>query len=124
MKRSREPKESPSPSTPGSDDLEPPTPDERALPQDNHNNKIAELDLSDSETASSPAMRCLLHKDALFFGSYDEYESHYSKAHLNKCLECRKNFPSAHLLAVHIEECHDAFAAVRREKGEHTVSVA
>ncbi|KAK6843769.1 hypothetical protein PG987_004629 [Apiospora arundinis] len=30
--------------------------------------------------------------------------------------------PSDHLLSVHIEEQHDAFAAVLREKGEHTYS--
>ena len=30
-------------------------------------------------------------------------------------------FRSAHLLDLHIEECHDAFLALKREKGEHTV---
>lgn len=69
-------------------------------------------------------MRCSLppHRDVLSFKSYAEYESHHNKTHMNRCVECAKNFPSEHLLNIHIEECHDAFAAVRREKGEHTYS--
>ena len=76
------------------------------------------------QNTDATAMTCLLHRTKLTFGSYQEYESHYNKEHVNRCLECRKNFPSAHLLALHIEECHDAFAAAKREKGEHTVSYA
>ncbi|RSL51999.1 hypothetical protein CEP54_011121 [Fusarium duplospermum] len=69
-------------------------------------------------------MRCNLppHREALAFKTYDEYEVHYNKSHTNRCLECRKNFPSEHLLNVHIEECHDPLVTVKREKGEHTVS--
>jgi hypothetical protein len=68
-------------------------------------------------------MKCSLppHREGLAFASYAEYESHYRKAHTNRCVECRKNFPSEHLLNVHIEECHDSFVAVKRERGEHTV---
>jgi len=69
-------------------------------------------------------MRCSLppHKEGLPFRSYEEFEAHYNKSHVNRCVECRKNFPSEHLLGVHIEECHDALAAVQRERGEHTYS--
>lgn len=69
-------------------------------------------------------MRCSLppHKEPLHFRSYEDYETHYRKAHSNRCIECRKNFPSAHLLSVHAEEMHDPFAQVLREKGERTVS--
>nr|XP_036578275.1 C2H2 type zinc finger domain protein [Colletotrichum truncatum]KAF6785476.1 C2H2 type zinc finger domain protein [Colletotrichum truncatum] len=69
-------------------------------------------------------MKCSLppHKEAISFKSYDEYETHYIKAHMNRCLECGRNLPSEHLLNVHHEECHDSFAAVRRERGEHTYS--
>lgn len=87
--------------------------------------KIAELDESAIDDDSSPvAMRCSLppHRDVLAFKTYGDYEVHYSKAHTNRCVECGRNLPSEHLLGVHIEECHDAFAALRREKGEHTVS--
>ncbi|WQF75569.1 Putative Zinc finger protein [Colletotrichum destructivum] len=69
-------------------------------------------------------MKCSMppHKEALTFKSYDEYEAHYAKTHTNRCLECGRNLPSEHLLNVHHEECHDSFAAVRRERGEHTYS--
>lgn len=62
------------------------------------------------------------HKEPLCFKTYGEYEAHYNKAHTNRCVECRRNFPSEHLLGVHIEDCHDAIVAVLREKGEHTYS--
>jgi len=69
-------------------------------------------------------MKCSLppHKETLTFTSYGDYEAHYNKAHSNRCLECRKNFPSEHLLSVHFEDCHDPLAVIRREKGEHTYS--
>ena len=69
-------------------------------------------------------MKCSMppHREALAFKSYADYEIHYRKAHTNRCVECGRNLPSEHLLSVHIEECHDVFAALRRERGEHTVS--
>ncbi|KAI0976228.1 hypothetical protein F4678DRAFT_218183 [Xylaria arbuscula] len=84
--------------------------------------KITELDESAVDTSSDIAMRCSLppHRDVLSFTTYGDYEAHYSKLHTNRCADCHKNFPSEHLLNVHFEDCHDVFAAVRREKGEHT----
>lgn len=69
-------------------------------------------------------MRCSLppHKEVLVFKTYEEFESHYNKAHTNRCLECGKNFPSSHILDLHHEECHDTFVALKREKGEHAYS--
>ncbi|KAI0191210.1 hypothetical protein EV127DRAFT_70863 [Xylaria flabelliformis] len=86
--------------------------------------KITELDESAIDTSSYIAMRCSLppHREVLSFTTYGDYETHYSKTHTNRCAECYKNFPSEHLLNVHLEDCHDVFAAVRREKGEHTYS--
>ncbi|KAI0115920.1 hypothetical protein GGR51DRAFT_555795 [Nemania sp. FL0031] len=114
MKRSREPEEE-HPEV--SDDIrleEPPRPA----------TKITELDESAIDTSSDVAMRCSLppHREVLTFTTYGDYEIHYDKAHTNRCAECSKNFPSEHLLNVHFEDCHDVFAAVRREKGEHTYS--
>jgi hypothetical protein len=88
--------------------------------------KLTHLDsaiVDDDEQPDAVTMRCNLppHKEALIFRSYDEYEVHYNKAHTNRCLECRKNFPTEHLLTVHIEEFHDPLVSVKREKGEHTV---
>ncbi|XXH04627.1 Component of the SF3b subcomplex of the U2 snRNP [Hypoxylon texense] len=88
--------------------------------------KITELDESavDDSPDTTFAMKCSLppHRDVVSFRTYAEYEAHHNRTHTNRCVECGKNFPSEHLLNVHIEECHDAFAAVKREKGEHTYS--
>ncbi|KAI0834914.1 hypothetical protein F5Y06DRAFT_277515 [Hypoxylon sp. FL0890] len=127
MKRSREPEEDDDFSSP-----EPEVSSERTsggtspreiegLPP----TKITELDESaiddDSETFT---MRCSLppHRDVLSFKTYADYEAHHNRTHTNRCVECGKNFPSEHLLNVHIEECHDVFAAVKRERGERTYS--
>lgn len=129
MKRSREPEE----------DLDPdPQPHGHAQQSAGSDTarqpfaKIAELDSAvtddeedgDDDADRAVAMKCALppHKEPVTFRSYGEYESHYNKFHTNRCLECRKNFPSEHLLGIHIEECHDPLVVVRRDKGEHTVS--
>ena len=84
--------------------------------------KIAELEGSSEERPVG--IKCFLppHKGPLIFSSYEDYEAHYRLAHTNRCLECRKNFPSARFLDLHIEENHDAFAAAKKDKGEPTVS--
>ncbi|KAH0494219.1 hypothetical protein TgHK011_000847 [Trichoderma gracile] len=88
--------------------------------------KIAGLDspVEDDDDDGEIAMRCSLppHKEPLAFRYYGDYEAHYHKFHTNRCIECRKNFPTNHLLEIHIEECHDPLAKVAREKGEHTYS--
>ncbi|KAF4452249.1 hypothetical protein F53441_4843 [Fusarium austroafricanum] len=86
--------------------------------------KVTQLDSAIDDQEDTVAMRCNLppHKEPLAFRSYDEYEVHYNKSHTNRCLECRKNFPSEHLLNVHIEEYHDPLVTVKREQGEHTYS--
>lgn len=86
--------------------------------------KITELDLSDNDNSSEVAIHCSLppHKTPLVFSSYSAYETHHRDQHTNRCAECRKNFPSAHLLGVHIEEMHDSFVQAQRERGDRTVS--
>ena len=42
------------------------------------------------------------------FRSVEEYEHHYNSLHRHVCSACRRSFPSARLLDVHIEEWHDA----------------
>ncbi|KAL7626335.1 hypothetical protein AAE478_003107 [Parahypoxylon ruwenzoriense] len=131
MKRSREPEDdevysspepevvSDKPSSSSSDGARSPR-EVAGLPR----TKITELDESALDTGNTFAMRCSLppHREVLSFRTYAEYESHHNRTHTNRCVECGKNFPSDHLLNVHIEECHDIFAAVKREKGEHTYS--
>ncbi|KAI1108192.1 hypothetical protein F5Y14DRAFT_459975 [Nemania sp. NC0429] len=115
MKRSREPEEEEYPENSGDRRLE-----EAPQPA----TKITELDESAIDTSSDIAMRCSLppHREVLSFTTYGDYDAHYSKSHTNRCAECSKNFPSEHLLNVHFEDCHDVFAAVKRDKGEHTYS--
>lgn len=87
--------------------------------------KIADLDLSDNDDRRRDIqMRCSLppHREPQVFETYAAYEAHYRDQHTNRCVACRKNFPSAHLLGLHIEETHDAFVQAKREKGERTVS--
>ena len=126
MKRSREPSDDdskdldPRSPTPQDDDLGSSVESSPPLPAV----KLVHLDIYQNPEQKT-VMKCSLppHRESLSFPSYEGYEAHYNKAHTNRCLECRKNFPSEHLLGIHIEECHDSFAAVRRERGEHTVSV-
>lgn len=125
MKRSREPEEDSDPPSPYSADTRVSgTFEDTGGPAP----KIVELDPSSTapEQRSSVEMRCSLppHKEVVVFRTYDEFESHYSKDHSHRCLECHKNFPSGHLLNLHHEECHDPLLALKREKGEHTVSPA
>jgi hypothetical protein len=84
--------------------------------------KLIHLDQESGEAQS--VMRCSLpgHRSTLSFASYDDYEVHYSKSHLNRCLECRKNFPTEHFLNLHIEENHDSFVSAKKERGEKIVS--
>ncbi|KAL1895290.1 hypothetical protein Cpir12675_003307 [Ceratocystis pirilliformis] len=89
--------------------------------------KAVQLDseLLDPKGGSCPVsnMICCLppHKDPVSFRSFHDYEAHYARDHSYRCYECHRNLPSEHLLDVHIEECHDAFTAVKRERGEKTV---
>lgn len=115
------------PSSPDSEIIESPKPSEllRTQPTSDStptaSSKIVHLDQENGE--SSTVMRCSLpgHHRTLSFLSYDDYEVHYKKSHMNRCLECRKNFPSEHFLNLHIEENHDALVSVRKDRGEKIV---
>ena len=50
--------------------------------------------------------------------TFTAYTEHYTTAHLHRCLSCHANFPSAHLLSLHLTETHDPLAAIRRKRGE------
>ena len=86
--------------------------------------KFVSLDTDDSQSNFIADLTCSLpgHGPGLRFATYEEYESHYHKAHENRCLDCRKNFPSSHMLNLHIREFHDALTELRKEKGENVVS--
>nr|OQO26765.1 hypothetical protein B0A51_05649 [Rachicladosporium sp. CCFEE 5018] len=54
------------------------------------------------------------------FNSQVDYETHYAKEHSNRCSECRHNFPTPHLLGLHIAENHDPIIVAKRERGDKT----
>lgn len=95
--------------------------DEQAGP--GHNAKYTHVEHRRSQ-GSKTVMKCFLppHKPA-FFDSYEAYEVHYQKNHVNRCLECAKNFPTEHYLGLHIAENHDPLNDALRERGEKTVSL-
>lgn len=84
-----------------------------------------QLHLQDTTNSAVEVMRCSLppHREALSFASYVDYEVHYRQTHVNRCVECGKNFPTDLFLNLHIEENHDSLIAARRERGEKTVCV-
>jgi hypothetical protein len=127
-KRSREDFEPSSPesqstreSTPGV----PPVAPLKTLSATPNTPKIVHLDRESGEDPAVLEMRCSLpgHRQTLSFTSFEEYDVHYAKTHVNRCVECKKNFPTEHFLNLHIEENHDALVSVRRERGEKTVSI-
>ncbi|KAI0248781.1 hypothetical protein BJV78DRAFT_1097035, partial [Lactifluus subvellereus] len=50
-------------------------------------------------------------------------EAHYATHHAHVCSspECGCVFPDPRLLELHLTECHDPLAALRRERGEKIV---
>ncbi|KIW56720.1 hypothetical protein PV05_05356 [Exophiala xenobiotica] len=79
--------------------------------------------LSTCETSPfQAAMQCSLppHRDALEFATVEDFETHYAKDHANRCTSCGKNFPTAHFLALHIDEHHNTFREALQAKGEKT----
>ncbi|KKA26925.1 hypothetical protein TD95_004889 [Thielaviopsis punctulata] len=96
--------------------------------EDQASPKITQLDLTQSAAEhpneDSSIMRCSLppHTGPISFRSYHDYEVHYARHHSYRCIECQRNFPTEHLLHVHIEEIHDTIVAIRRERGEKTYS--
>jgi hypothetical protein len=81
--------------------------------------KIVHVD-HDAAAPAPQAIRCHLppHRHGISFTSLDDYDVHYFKSHTNRCVACRRNFPSPHFLSLHQEEKHDPLAAIRRERGE------
>ncbi|KAL8388506.1 hypothetical protein RB595_009201 [Gaeumannomyces hyphopodioides] len=120
MKRSREPEEE-SPASSPEGIASPPAYEMGPEPVP----KMRGLDGNETSTGTSTAattLRCTLHPHILIFATFNEYDAHYNKQHVNRCHECNKNFPSDHILSLHIEECHDSFVAALRDKGERTYS--
>lgn len=66
-------------------------------------------------------MQCLLPPHGpLSFDSTDDFDVHYTKDHTNRCSSCGRNFPSAHYLALHIDENHNPVREAIAASGERT----
>lgn len=61
---------------------------------------------------------CIMNQ--IVFASYAEFESHVQNYHTYICKECHKKFPTDKFLTLHIEENHDPFFQIRKDKGEKT----
>ena len=116
-KRSRSPSVDTPPETPSRASLSPPS-----SPTSSPTGR-SKIHLQDPNVPVAEVMRCSLppHRETLNFTSYEDYEVHYRQAHVNRCVECGKNFPTDRFLDLHIEENHDPLIAAKREKGEKTV---
>lgn len=53
------------------------------------------------------------------FNTYDEFEAHILNYHHHICQECTRKLPSEFLLDLHIEENHDPFFEIKKDKGAH-----
>ncbi|KAF1985148.1 hypothetical protein K402DRAFT_334902 [Aulographum hederae CBS 113979] len=54
------------------------------------------------------------------FYALEDYELHVKQRHTHICHECEKNFPTSHILELHLAEFHDPFNALKRERGDKT----
>lgn len=82
--------------------------------------KIIELDASDAP-ANTHKMQCSLPPHVLLsFASGEDFDIHYAKEHTNRCSTCGRNLPSAHYLALHIDENHNPLREELAAKGEKT----
>lgn len=83
-----------------------------------HTPKFTQLD---EPTDVESVIQCHLppHK-SLAFSSYEDYDVHYQKEHVNRCIVCYKNFPSNRYLDLHHAENHDPINESRKAKGEKT----
>lgn len=52
------------------------------------------------------------------FSSMERYEAHYYSIHSYICQQCGKNFPSDRFLDLHIDEWHNPFTEISRDRGE------
>jgi hypothetical protein len=84
--------------------------------------KIVHLDAGSALTEQPAVMKCSLPPHGpLTFASFEAYDVHYQKTHMNRCSECNKNFPDEHFLHLHIAENHDPISAAKRDQGEKMV---
>lgn len=61
---------------------------------------------------------CSLHAEPVSFASLESFESHYATCHTWTCTTCQARFPSEKFLNLHLDEEHDPFVAISRDRGD------
>lgn len=73
------------------------------------------------ETLYTSGIQCYIppcHLKPIEFTDYLSYEAHIISTHNHICSECNKRFPSDAFLNIHIDENHNPFFQINKEKGE------
>ncbi|XP_028651431.1 zinc finger protein 511 [Erpetoichthys calabaricus] len=71
---------------------------------------------SDVDRPKISEFKCHIAGCCQLFDSLEEYEHHYNSLHRNVCSHCKRSFPSAHLLDIHLSEWHDSLFQILSEK--------
>ncbi|XP_048358126.1 zinc finger protein 511 [Sphaerodactylus townsendi] len=66
--------------------------------------------------SSSPVTVCPSAGCGQALGTWQSYEHHYQLLHRHTCATCHRPFPSAHLLDLHLLECHDSLFQLMAQK--------
>lgn len=52
------------------------------------------------------------------FSTTKDFEAHYYRYHGFVCSECKRTFPTEHILNLHVTENHDSFAQAKKARGD------
>lgn len=90
----------------------------KRIREDDENEHINEVPLPVTSSLRCDIPPC--HLRLVFFEDYLSYEAHVSNQHSFLCESCapRKVFPSEKFLNIHIDEHHNPFLRIARDKGE------
>nr|XP_023679997.1 zinc finger protein 511 isoform X1 [Paramormyrops kingsleyae] len=72
-----------------------------------------------SELPQAPTVaefRCHIAGCSQLFDTLESYEHHYDALHRRVCADCKRAFPSDHLLDIHIQEWHDSLFQLMAKK--------
>jgi hypothetical protein len=109
---------------PESDECLAPSVEEERVASEAHSppTKYSETDADAIAIHPARVVHCTLapHREIACFDAQEGYEIHYAKEHANRCTTCSKNFPTARVLELHIEENHSALQEVLAARGEKT----
>lgn len=68
------------------------------------------------QTLSVSEFACHISGCCAVFSTLEEYEHHYNSLHRHVCSSCRRSFPSARLLDIHIQEWHDSLFTILAQR--------